>query len=75
MKVIIYESYLKLRFPYHFLLARQGFTNEIDWKKVYDGVFNPQNIATHNKRNLVNYMSGNVGWLLTSLSTNNDNVI
>ena len=56
---------------YNLFLARHSFTNEIDWIKVYDGIFNPQNIATHNKRNFINFMSGSVGWLFGSLLGNN----
>ena len=38
--------------------------------KVYEGIFNPQNIAGHNARRFINYMSGNVGWLPVALLGN-----
>jgi len=52
------------------LVQHPRYGNNVDWTKVYNGVFNPQNIATHNKRRWINYMSGNVGWLIGSVVPN-----
>ena len=53
-------------YPYSALTNSTGSSDTIYYKDRKSNI----NIATHNKRNLINFMSGSVGWLFGSLIGN-----
>jgi len=54
-------------FPYGQQTAKPRFTDQVDWAKVNDGIYDPTNIAIHNGQRFINFVSGSVGWLIVSL--------
>jgi len=53
-------------FPYNQQEAEPRFTNQINWSKVNEGLYDPTNVAIHNGQRFINFVSGTVGWIILS---------